>query len=439
LSAVDNFLRQVLRSGLLDREQMQKTLRSLPKERRDDVIAISDHLVAHRQLTRFQAYKLHQGISLGLMLGSFRILTPLGRGGMGSVYLAFDTRNNQHVALKILPPRAAKREERLVARFQREMELSQKVQHPHLARTLETGVIKNVHYIAMEFIPGKTLFRMVSSQGTLLVARAAHLFAEVASALEQAHRQGVIHRDLKPSNIMVTPYDHAKVLDLGLAYTEGEEVDDIEVVGGRGYIVGSIDYMAPEQTRDPTDIDGRADLYALGCCLYFTLTGRPPFPTGTNQEKVKAHRHETPTPIRSINPEVPETFAAIVNKLLAKAPGDRFASAAELGAVLASWRSGNERPLDQPGDPEFTECVNAFVDGWTAPEPSAKEATADAVLFHVEAEEKPVQEEVLSRTIFDEVDRIEPHVWLIALGTLAIGAVFFCAFGACVVVWLSSR
>ena len=171
----------------------------------------------------------------------------------------------------------------------------------------------------MEFIPGKSLYKLVQSEGPLTVDRAARLFAEIADALEHAHSQGLIHRDLKPSNIMVTSQDHAKLLDLGLA-GQGEEVDDIEVVGGKGYIVGSIDYMAPEQTRDATGVDGRADLYALGCTLYFALTGRAPFPGGGQREKVRAQRTLTPEPVNKVNPAVPERFAAILDKLMAKNP-----------------------------------------------------------------------------------------------------------------------
>lgn len=428
MSAVDDFLRKVLRSGLLSREQLQTTLRSLSKDRREEVPAIADHLVAHNKLTRFQTWKLQQGITLGLTLGPYQILTPLGRGGMGTVYLALDTRSQQHVALKILPPKAARREERLLARFQREMELSQKVKHPHLARTIEAGIFQNIHYIAMEYIPGQTLYRIVGLHGPISVPRAANLFAEVAAALGSAHSQGVIHRDMKPSNIMVTPHDHAKVLDLGLAFTQGEEVEDIEVVGGRGYIVGSIDYMAPEQTRDPTNLDGRADLYALGCCLYFALTGKPPFPDGTVYGKVKAHRHEAPMPIRERNPQVPETFAALIHKLLAKSPVDRFPTAAEVEGVLASWRSGNEKPLDSPGDAAFQEAVQTLINNWTVP--TVKETVEDAVLFHVDPE--PAAPELLSRTMFGEIDRINPHVWLIAIVALWVGALFFCVLGTCV-------
>src|SRR5204863_3225714 len=123
--------------------------------------------------------------------------------------------------------------------------------------TYEVGVLQGVYYIAMEYIPGQSLYRLVHEQGPLPVPRAAHLFAEVAAALDHAHGQGLIHRDLKPSNILVTPHDHAKVLDLGLALVQGEEGGDREVVGGQGYVVGTMDYIAPEQADDPTGVDPR--------------------------------------------------------------------------------------------------------------------------------------------------------------------------------------
>jgi serine/threonine protein kinase len=313
------------------------------------------------------------------------------------------------------------------------MEVSQKVKHPHLARALDVGIFQNIHYIAMEFIPGRTLYRLVASDGPLAVPRTAHLFAEVASALAQAHRQGVIHRDLKPSNLMVTPHDHAKVLDLGLAFTEGEEVEDREVVGGKGYIVGSIDYMAPEQTRDPTNIDARADLYALGGCMYFALTGSPLFPEGTVYEKVRAHRHETPPRLRDKNPQVPEAFADIVQRLLAKRPEDRYGSAIELAYALESWRSHEVQPLDQPGDAEYERAVQAVIETWVPLEPAkeAEEALEDAVLFRVDTDEKPSAAESLSRSIFRETERVPPHLWVLGVVGAWMVILLMCILGSC--------
>lgn len=432
LSAVDDFLRKVLRSGLLTREQLQTTLRSLSSDRRDQVPAIVDHLIQHGMLTRFQAHKISQGITVGLTLGPYRIQAPLGRGGMGTVYLALDTRSKQHVALKILPPKLAREEERMLARFQREMELSRKVNHPHIARTMDAGVQQNVHFIAMEYIPGQTLYRLVMTKGPLPVPLAAQLFAEAASGLAHAHAQGLIHRDMKPSNIMVTPHEHAKVLDLGLAFTEGEVVEDIEVVGGKGYIVGSIDYMAPEQTRDPTSIDARADIYALGCCLYFALTGKPPFPTGTVHEKVRAHRQELPESLRQKNPLIPEAFADLVHKMLAKSPDVRFATASDVVAALAPWRRGAAKPLDTPDDPAFQQAVREVIGAWVAPEAS-KDVGEDAVIFRIDPEDRPAPAERLSRSIFSDIDRVKPHFWLILALAFWLIVLSCCVVSVCIV------
>lgn len=350
--AAEGFLKSVLRSGLLDKEQLVDSLRAMPKDRLDKPTEIAKHLMSQGKLSRFQAHKLLSGATLGLRLGPYFIQAPLGRGGMGAVYLALDSRNGQYVAIKALPPKRAREEERYLARFQREMAMSRKVSHPHIALTHEVGDSQGVYYIAMEYIPGRSLYQVVMKHGPLPVPRVAHLFSEVASALEHAHGLGLIHRDLKPSNIMVTPNDHAKVLDLGLALMAGESAgDNVEVIGGRGYVVGSVDYMAPEQTLDATQVDGRSDLYALGCAMYFALTGKPPFPGGKTKEKVQAHRHQEPDPIQWKNKDVPDGFGDIIHKLMAKKPEDRIQSAAALRAELQPWcPKVDARPVEHEGD-----------------------------------------------------------------------------------------
>jgi serine/threonine protein kinase len=347
---MDRFVRTVLRSGLLHQQELETALRELPGQ--SDPALLANHLVHTGQLSVFQSRKLLQGRSLGLVLGPYQIMAPIGKGGMGRVYLARDQRGPVLVALKILPPQKAREEDRHLARFLREMELCQRVAHSHLPQIYEVGISQGVYYIAMEFVPGRSLFNIVSEDGPLTVPRAARLFGEVASALEHAHDRGLIHRDLKPSNILITTSDHAKLLDLGLAIIQGEAPSDHTVVGGQGYVVGTMDYLAPEQAEDAAKVDARSDIYSLGCTLYFALTGRQPFPGGTSIKKIRRHLTEEPIPVNSLNPAVPPEFAGLLGRMMAKQPGDRFPGAAELRQALLSWAESNPPPSSKSAEDE---------------------------------------------------------------------------------------
>ncbi len=349
--SADAFLKTLQRSGLLDEARLQTALKPVPAALRGRADTMAEYFVTHGVLTRFQAAKLLGGAERGLVLGPYQILGPVGRGGMGSVYLARDSRNQRLVALKVLPPQKYREEERLLARFRREMEITQKVSHSHLTRTFEAGVLEKVYFIAMEYVPGQSLRRKVSDSGPLPVSRAARVFSQVSAALQYAHGLGLIHRDLKPSNIMITPNGHAKILDLGLALIEGEDLPDKTIVGGKGYVVGTMDYIAPEQVGDPTGVDARADLYSLGCSLYFVLSGQPPFPGGTSRDKIKHQLNDWPEPLNDLNPTVPSQFAKLIERLMAKEPEHRPASAEEVRRYLAGW-VGNEPelPMDTAAD-----------------------------------------------------------------------------------------
>jgi serine/threonine protein kinase len=365
---VEAFLKAVLKSRLLDRGQLQEALRDVPKEQRDNPRSLADHLIRKGKLSRFQASKLLSGHPKGLLLGHYQVLAPIGRGGMSTVYLSRDERSGELVALKMLTPNRWRNEARLLARFQREMELSRRVAHPHLAWTHESGFCLGVYYIAMEYIPGKNLSKTVAEQGPLTVPRAARLMAEVASGLEHAHNQGLIHRDLKPSNIMVTPNDHAKVLDLGLALMQGEQAEE-NVVGGQGYIVGTMDYIAPEQTTDATAVDGRADIYSLGCTLYFAVSGQVPFPGGSGRDKVRRHRNEPPAPLGQLAPTAPPGFIELVERMMAKDPSQRPPSAAAVEEELRAWAAeAPVLPLDRCEDVPYQQSIAVL----QAAEPSAE-------------------------------------------------------------------
>lgn len=357
---LDRFLRAVRRSGLLPAGWVDTLVAEAPKAASQSPDKLGEFLVERGALTHFQVSKLKQGTWQGLVLGPFHILAPLGKGGMGTVYLVHDTRKSKGrqglFALKVLPPKRAREEDRMLARFVREMDLAQRVSHPHLTKTYEVGDIDGVHYIAMEYIRGQSLRRLVGDHGPLNVSRAARLFAEVADGLHSAHGEGLVHRDLKPSNIMVTPNGHAKILDMGLALAVGEELPkDKTIAGGQGYVVGTMDYIAPEQVDNPTGVDARADLYALGCSMYFALTGQPPFPGGTSIDKMKRHRKEYAAPLSDFNPTIPVEFSRIVERLMEKLPDARYRTAAALRDALRHWTSGDpERPMDV--DPEQSEA-----------------------------------------------------------------------------------
>ncbi len=361
-------MRHILRSGLLEGKALRTWLATLPPEQQADSRHLADALVRAGKLSRFQANMLLRGMARGLIFGPYQILSQIGKGGMGTVFLARDSRSQGLVALKILSPRKAREEERMIARFHREMEISRKVDHPNLCKTFESGVLNQVLYLAMEFIPGKDLSKLVQDEGPIAVPRLARLMAGVASGLGHAHAQGLIHRDLKPGNIHVTPHDQAKLLDLGLALLEGEIVEDAQVVGGQGYIVGTMDYIAPEQTYDPTGVDGRADLYSLGCTLYFALSGRPPFPGGTSKEKIYRHRREEPTPLLRLRPDLPRGFITLITRLMVKNPVERISTAGEVEEQLLRWANEQAQPTEYDLVLDVDAAVAALQERGSTPE-----------------------------------------------------------------------
>lgn len=344
--SADDFLLHLEASGLLRADAAKAAVAALPRADRESGPGIAAGLVRAGKLTLFQARKLLNGASKGMALGPYRILAPLGHGGMGKVYLAHDTRAGRPVALKVLPPHRARTEERLLARFRQEMDVCRQVEHAHIARAFEAGVEGDVYYIAMEFVPGTTLAKAVREKGALAPDIAARVFVEAADGLAHAHARGIIHRDVKPSNIMITPAGHAKLLDLGLALRRDEAS---QLAGdGKKYVVGTMDYIAPEQTRDADAVDARSDLYGLGASLFFALTGRPPFPGGTSRDKMARQREERPPRVDEYHLDVPEGLANLIDELLAKEPADRPQSAKGVRDRLKQW-SALPAPPDPPG------------------------------------------------------------------------------------------
>jgi serine/threonine protein kinase len=346
---LETFMQLAVKSRLLDEGQLDRAIASRAKPGGPKAVSLplpsarelADVLIRTGDLSHFQAAKLLHGRWAGLAIGPYRILAPLGRGGMGTVYLARDSRLAEELgddvllALKILPPRVAREQERMLVRFRREIDLGKRTDHPNVTRTVAGGEIEGLNYIAMEYVPGKSLQRLVGLGGRLTVGDAARIFVDVASGLHHLHERGLIHRDLKPANVMVMPTGGAKILDLGLALALGEPLpDDPRIIGGKGYILGTMDYIAPEQARNATDVGPHSDLYSMGCALYFALSGTPPFPGGTSKDKIRRQRTLDPAPLSDMNPAVPTKLARVVAKLMAKLPADRPPSAAAARELL---------------------------------------------------------------------------------------------------------
>ncbi len=333
-----DFLRDLAASGLLGAAAAARELAAAPPESRTNAERFLNRLVARGTLTHFQAERLARRQIQGLTVGPYRLLTPVGRGGVGVVYLAAGTAD-QLVALKILPPARVRAEPRSLERFRRELAIGRRAPaHPNLTQTLDGGEAHGVHYLALEYVRGATLRQHVQAHGTLSVGEAARLFTGLAEGLHALHEAGVVHRDLKPGNVMLTPDGDAKLLDYGFALVRGEERPaDPAIIGGPGTTLGTMDYLPPEQSVDAATVGPAADLYALGCSLYFAFTGKVPYPGGTAHEKIRKHRTDAIPDIHFENPTVPAEFAQLVAWLMAKRPSQRPRSAEEFAGHLRAW------------------------------------------------------------------------------------------------------
>jgi serine/threonine protein kinase len=270
----------------------------------------------------------------GRKLGHFELIEAIGAGGMAAVLKARDLELGRIVALKILPPESALDPEN-VTRFKQEARAAAKLDHDNVARVYFCGEDQALHFIAFEFVEGITLRQTIDWRGPLSTSDAVRYMIQVAAGLAHASERGVVHRDIKPSNILITPDGKAKIVDMGLA----RHLESQSVNGGvtqSGVTLGTFDYISPEQALDPRQADVRSDIYSLGCTFYHALTGRPPVPEGTAAKKLHAHHHVAPLDPRELNSSIPDEVAAVLARMMAKDPGKRYQTPAELIAHLKS-------------------------------------------------------------------------------------------------------
>jgi serine/threonine protein kinase len=268
----------------------------------------------------------------GRRLAHFELLEPIGVGGMAAVIRARDTQLDRLVALKILPPAMALDPEN-VQRFNQEARAAAKLDHENIARAFFCGEDQGLHFIAFEFVEGENLRDILARRRRLPVDEAIHYVQQVASGLAHSAERGVVHRDIKPSNIIIGANRRAKLVDMGLA--RSLERKDEQALTQSGVTLGTFDYISPEQALEPREADARSDIYSLGCTFYHMLTGRPPVPEGTAAKKLHHHQHVIPAGPQDLLPEIPDDVSAVVMRMIAKNPDDRFQRPGELVQQLS--------------------------------------------------------------------------------------------------------
>jgi serine/threonine protein kinase len=340
---VDTFLELAERSNLVEKDQLDAELAKLragcdhwPVDSPD---IVADHLVQAGLITRWQAERLLEGRHRGFFLKHYKLLDLLGAGGMSSVYLAEHVLMQRRVAIKVLP-KARVSDTSYLARFHREAQAAAALDHRNIVRAYDVDNEGDIHYLVMEYVEGQDLQQMVKSQGPLDYPRAADYIRQAAEGLAHAHQAGLIHRDVKPANLLVDRKNVVKVLDLGLARFTDEGRASLTVQYDEN-VLGTADYLAPEQAIDSHGVDARADIYSLGCALYYLLTGHPPFPDGTLPQRLMAHQKQPPPSIRLDRPDAPAELIEICEKMMAKKPPNRYQSAAEVAEVLGAWLAAN--------------------------------------------------------------------------------------------------
>ncbi len=340
----ETFLLRLRQSGLLTGAQYRDAAHEAGTG--SEAVALARSLVRRGLLTRFQARMLLHGRTDGFFVGPYRILEQVGRGGMGRVYKAVHQTLDRTVALKILSPRLV-RTAKARELFRNEAQTAARLNHPSIVQAYDAGEGGGLWYLAMEFVAGVTLSQLVHQRGALPVGLACEVIRQAALGLQHAHAHGLVHRDIKPANLMIsvvrspdaaTPAVQVKVLDFGLARLQrrsrpkGADADT-----GRHPITGTPDFMSPEQARDRDAVDIRSDLYSLGCTFYYLLTGRVPFSGGGMLDKLIRHSSELPVPPDKVRPRVPAAVGAIVSRLMAKDPADRFQTPQEVADAVAPY------------------------------------------------------------------------------------------------------
>jgi serine/threonine protein kinase len=339
------FRNSALLSGLVTQEQLEQAVLTagVGAEATEATAAgVEDSLLATRLvemsiLTTYQAAQIKAGRTK-FSLGPYIVTDFIGQGGMGQVFKGVHQVMGRECAIKVLPLNKATPD--AISNFNREIRTQAQLDHPNLVRAFDAGRESSTNYLVVEYVPGVDLRRLIRTQGRLTQRQAASVILQAARGLDYAHKRGLVHRDVKPGNILVTSEGLAKVSDLGLAGF----IYDAEHDPRAGKIVGTADYLAPEQISRPGEVSHLVDIYSLGCTLYYVVCGKVPFPGGSAKEKARRHCHDTPWHPRRFNAELNEEFVEVLADMMEKDPKARIQSAAEVVARLEQF-AGDATPI----------------------------------------------------------------------------------------------
>ena len=342
IDSVETFLTILQRMQVLTPQEVQEATRELGPHF-SDPRDLADYLTEIAWLTEFQVRLLFSDRWEELTIGPYLILDRLGEGGVSEVFKAWDTVKGRTVALKVLHQHLTDRSAAL-REFQRELQAVTRLSHPNIIDTYDAHQLGALHYFAMEYVEGLDLDRYVRQSGPLPIERACEYIRQVAQGLQHAHQLGLVHRDIKPANLFLVnppssspptpgrraPEPVVKILDWGLARVRADAGGSADLAGmdldtEKGLLIGTADYIAPEQARDPCLVDIRADIYSLGCTLYFLLTGQPPFPGVSLMQKLLQHQDAERPQVRAARPDVPEELAVVVQRMMARRHEERYA------------------------------------------------------------------------------------------------------------------
>jgi len=333
LGACEWFVWDLRRSGLIERSTLDQVVSDYLKNHpRAEAPALAEHLVSQGLLTPFQAERILNGKSQGLVLGPYVLLDTIGSGSMGQVYKASSRNDEQLYAVKVLPRRSMWN----VRLARRQVRAFQSFQHPAVVPFLDVGTAGGLHYLVWPLVEGTPLDRLVQERGPLPANQTALIGVQIAQGLHVCHQNNVFHGLIKPSNIMIGAHNQVHILDFGigslLVENEGESL--VDTMSTANTLTSGLDCCSPESILEPSNRTPAGDQYSLGCVLYFCLTGRVPFPEGSAVEKMMAHQMKQPTPLRQLVPDVPAELESVVMRLMAKKPEERYGTCEEVAEAL---------------------------------------------------------------------------------------------------------